>query len=164
MLRSMPLSAAATFTLSKTSLNLHKDFVVWLDERGRHDDKKLLLALGPQVGDRFWALFHNGAQIYAIRESVVEFMTECKHFARGIKKKENNLTQTIRELGGLLLAEGPFKVQQQLRVMAETRCVCAWQFAVMGPMLLIAARMVFINPQAPFATALRPLVCAQQHR
>mmetsp|Transcript_30850 Transcript_30850/g.63928 ORF Transcript_30850/g.63928 Transcript_30850/m.63928 type:complete len:117 (+) Transcript_30850:515-865(+) len=74
-----------------TDLNLYKDFVVWLEGKGRKEDVKLLQALGPQVGDRFWALFHN--------------------------------------------AEGPFKLHQQIRVMAETRCCSAWQFGAFGPML-----------------------------
>jgi hypothetical protein len=133
-----------------TDLNLHKDFVVWLEARERWDDKKLLMALGPQVGDRFWALFHNGAQIYAIRESIIKFCEERKDFSRGIGKDENNLTKTIRGVGGLLLPNGKFKFQQQIRVMAEARCVAAWQFCAFAPMLLIAARMVSINPAAEF--------------
>lgn len=85
--------------------------------------------------------------------SIVEFMTERQYYCRGIQKNENNLTKTIRAIGAIMLPEGPFKVQQQLRVMAEVRAVCAWNFGLMGPMLLIASRMVNINGSAKFCGA-----------
>jgi hypothetical protein len=119
----------------------------------RHTQHTLTLCSPLQVGDRFWALFHNAAQIYGMRVSIVEFMTERQYYCRGILKKENNLTKTIRAIGANDLPEGPFKVKQQLRVVSEVRAVCAWNFGLMGPMLLIASRMVNINGSAEFCQA-----------
>jgi hypothetical protein len=102
-----------------TDLNIYKDFYLWLEKRNRKPEMMFLQALGPQVGDRFWALFHNALQIYAMRESVVEFAEERKLYAKGINKKENNLIKTIREMGTALIPQGPFKLQQMTRVLAE---------------------------------------------
>ena len=93
-----------------TDLNIYKDYYLWLQKRDRKPELMFLQALGPQVRDRFWALFHNALQIYAMCESVIEFCEEHKHYAKGIKKIENNLIKTIREIGTALLPKGPFKL------------------------------------------------------
>ena len=138
-----------------TDLNIYKDYYLWLQKRDRKPELMFLQALGPQVGDRFWALFHNALQIYAMRESVVEFCEERKHYAKGIKKIENNLIKTIREIGTVLLPKGPFKLSQMIRILAEVRACAAWQVALFGPCLLIASRMLTINPSSEFITAIQ---------
>ena len=57
-----------------TDLNLNADFKLWLRGKGRKDDLTMLCSLGPLVGDRFWAVLKNGACLFRLRHSIIEFL------------------------------------------------------------------------------------------
>jgi len=120
---------------SATELNLHYDFKIWLKKKGMEKELTVLQALGPLVGDRFWAVYKNAAMIYYLRKPIIDFMADRAYVSRGMGKPENNLAATIRSMSCLTLKEEQ-REQNQNFVLAEIRTMALWQFAVMNPLLL----------------------------
>ena len=137
-----------------TDLNLHYDFVLWLKKQGRENELTVVKSLGPLVGDRFWAVYKNAALIYYLRNAIMEFMDVRTYVARGSQKPENNLAATIRSMSCLLLKPEEVEINQNF-VLAEIRTMAAWQYAVMNPLLLVAASIKKVNDQRKYLQELQ---------
>ena len=129
-----------------TDLNLNADFKLWLRGKGRKDDLTMLGSLGLLVGDRFWAVLKNGAFLFGLRHSIIEFLQARRYVTSAQNKKENNLSATISGLSCITLKAEQKDMNQKV-MLAELRAMSALHFAVMGPCLLVSATMKHFSQQ-----------------
>ena len=79
-----------------TETNLHTRFVAWLVQNDKDVSLRILKYLGPLVGERFWANYYNAACLYAIRDDIMDFLSNANlHYLASHNKVSPSLAHTL---------------------------------------------------------------------
>ena len=92
-----------------------------------------------------WVL-KNGACLFGLRHSIIEFLQASRFITCAQKKRENNLSATISGLSCITLKAEQKDINQKV-MLAELRAMSALHFAVMGPALLVSATIKHFGQQ-----------------